>query len=286
MTESDWLAATDPAALLNFLQAQTSGISPAKERLFASLGVPPDRARSRKLRLFGCACCRRIWHLLPDESSRHAVEVSERHADGEASAMEQLTAWGHVAKLSWSPEEGRELDIPEMMALLRSPRPELTAVLYAAWPTASFEQHVEETVRSIASVQGPSDLFRRLAGTVRRVIGGMQREAQRMAMGARHAASASRDPDEPRMQCELVRDIFGNPFATADFDSAWREWNGGTVRNLAQTIYEEQAFERLPILGDALEDASCTSTEVLAHCHGPGPHVRGCWVVDLLLAKR
>src|SRR5262249_35652873 len=107
MTESDWLAATDPAAMLNFLQEQASNISPSKQRMSAYLGVAPDRARTRKLRLFGCACCRRIWHLLPDESSRQAVEVSERHADGEASDMEQLTAWGHVAKLAWGPEEGR-----------------------------------------------------------------------------------------------------------------------------------------------------------------------------------
>src|SRR5262249_41670618 len=208
------------------------------------------------------------------------------HADGEASDMEQLTAWGHVAKLAWGPEEGREPVVTQMMALLlRTPRPEVTAVLYATWPTASFEEQLQATVRSMASSQGLGDLLLRMGGTLGGVLGGMQREGQRMAMAAGHAAAASRDPDEPRMQCELVREIFGNPFATADFDSAWREWNGGTVRNLAQTIYEERAFERLPILGDALEDAGCARTEGPAHCHGPGPHVRGCWVVDALLGK-
>jgi hypothetical protein len=62
-------------------------------------------------------------------------------------------------------------------------------------------------------------------------------------------------------------------------------WNDGIVIKLAQAIYEERAFDRLPILADALEEAGCSDTEILAHCRGPGPHVRGCWVVDLLLGK-
>jgi hypothetical protein len=57
------------------------------------------------------------------------------------------------------------------------------------------------------------------------------------------------------------------------------------VRKIAGAIYEERAFDRLPILADALEEAGCTDAEVLEHCRGPGPHVRGCWVVDLLLGK-
>jgi hypothetical protein len=55
---------------------------------------------------------------------------------------------------------------------------------------------------------------------------------------------------------------------------------------LAQGIYDERAFERLPILADALEDAGCTDAAILVHCRGPGPHVRGCWVVDLILGKQ
>jgi hypothetical protein len=58
-----------------------------------------------------------------------------------------------------------------------------------------------------------------------------------------------------------------------------------TMVALAQTIYTDRAFDRLPILADALEDAGCTDAEILAHCRGPGPHVRGCWVVDLILGK-
>jgi hypothetical protein len=83
----------------------------------------------------------------------------------------------------------------------------------------------------------------------------------------------------------LLRDIFGNPFRTVTLDPAWLAWNGGTVRKLAQAVYDDRAFDRLPILADALEDAGCTDGEILAHCRSGGEHVRGCWVVDLLLGK-
>ena len=68
-------------------------------------------------------------------------------------------------------------------------------------------------------------------------------------------------------------------------DPAWLAWNDGTVRRLAAAIYEERAFARLPVLGDALEEAGCRDEGVLTHCREPGPHVRGCWLVDLLLGK-
>jgi hypothetical protein len=92
------------------------------------------------------------------------------------------------------------------------------------------------------------------------------------------AACASED----RALANLVRDVFGNPFRPVEIDSQWRTTN---VAALAQTIYEERAFERMPILGDALEESGCDNTDILNHCRQPGEHVRGCWVVDLLLGK-
>jgi hypothetical protein len=83
----------------------------------------------------------------------------------------------------------------------------------------------------------------------------------------------------------LLRDIFGNPFRPVPFDSGWLTWHDGTVPKLAQAIYDERAFDRLPILADALEDAGCSNADLLAHCRELGVHVRGCWVVDLLLGK-
>jgi hypothetical protein len=68
-------------------------------------------------------------------------------------------------------------------------------------------------------------------------------------------------------------------------DPGWLAWDGGAVRNLAQGIYQERAFDRLPVLGDALEEAGCDSTDMLLHCRQPGEHVGGCWLIDLLLGK-
>jgi hypothetical protein len=84
----------------------------------------------------------------------------------------------------------------------------------------------------------------------------------------------------------LFRDIFGVFDRALTCDPSWRDWNNGTVVKLAQAIYDDRAFDRLPILADALEDAGCNNAEILEHCRGPGPHVRGCWVIDLLLSKQ
>jgi hypothetical protein len=74
--------------------------------------------------------------------------------------------------------------------------------------------------------------------------------------------------------------VLGNPFRPTAVDPRWRTTD---VLGLARGIDEDRAFDRLPILADALTDAGCDHEEVLAHCRSPGPHVRGCWVVDLVL---
>src|SRR5262249_16615769 len=80
----------------------------------------------------------------------------------------------------------------------------------------------------------------------------------------------------------ILRDIFGNPFRPITLDPSWQS---ADVLALAQAIYDERAFDRMPILGDALEDAGCDNADVLTHCRQPGEHVRGCWCVDLVLGK-
>jgi hypothetical protein len=85
-----------------------------------------------------------------------------------------------------------------------------------------------------------------------------------------------------RRLAAVVRDVFGNPFRAALDLGPWRS---ATALGLARSIYDERAFDRLPILGDALEEAGCPDRTILDHCRGPGPHVRGCWVVDRLLGK-
>jgi hypothetical protein len=80
----------------------------------------------------------------------------------------------------------------------------------------------------------------------------------------------------------LAFDIFGNPFRPVSFNPEWRT---STVLTLAQNIYDSRDFSAMPILADALQDAGCNGEDILNHCRGLGPHVRGCWVVDAVLGK-
>jgi hypothetical protein len=81
----------------------------------------------------------------------------------------------------------------------------------------------------------------------------------------------------------LIRDIFGNPFRPVTLDQAWLT---PTVKQLATASYLERAFNLMPILADALEEAGCDNPAILTHCRQPGDHVRGCWVVDVVLGKK
>jgi hypothetical protein len=87
----------------------------------------------------------------------------------------------------------------------------------------------------------------------------------------------------PAVQLALMRDVFGNPFRPVTFDPAWRT---AAAVSLARQMYESRDFGNMPILADALEDAGCDSADILTHCRDPKQvHVRGCWVVDLVLGK-
>jgi len=86
-----------------------------------------------------------------------------------------------------------------------------------------------------------------------------------------------------RWQADLVREVVGNPYRAVTFESRWRT---SDVLGLARAIYEDRAFDRMPILADALMDAGCADEQFLGHCRETGPHVRGCWVVDLVLNKK
>jgi hypothetical protein len=84
-------------------------------------------------------------------------------------------------------------------------------------------------------------------------------------------------------QVRLLRDVLPNPYRPVAFDPAWRT---DTAVSLAKQMYEARDFSAMPILADALQDAGCDSADVLDHCRDPqGTHVRGCWVVDLVLGK-
>jgi hypothetical protein len=79
-----------------------------------------------------------------------------------------------------------------------------------------------------------------------------------------------------------IRDIFGNPFRPVSINP---DWLTSSVLALAEGIYADRAFDRMPVLADALQDAGCENADILNHCRGDGPHVRGCWIVDLLTGR-
>jgi hypothetical protein len=122
---------------------------------------------------------------------------------------------------------------------------------------------------------------------------------------ARHAAWASAytqarrplsgSPDElaaRRKEVGFLRELFGNPFHPVALAPAVLAWNDATVVRLAQAAYDERHMPegtlengRLAVLADALEEAGCRDADILGHCRSGGEHVRGCWVIDLLLGK-
>jgi hypothetical protein len=94
---------------------------------------------------------------------------------------------------------------------------------------------------------------------------------------------AAANEGESRIVAALLAEIVGNPFRPVSLNPAWLT---SDVLALARGIYEERAFDRMPILADALQDAGCDNGAVLSHCRDTSlTHVRGCWVVDLLLGK-
>jgi hypothetical protein len=209
------------------------------------------KAGDRKLRLFACACCRSVWQLLPYELSRRAVEVSERYADGLAGTAELQAA------LAGAEEVRRG----------RPPREGGPAAAVAA-TSACPKEAADETAEAVITANAwPLDSQAGIA------LGMAESERQR--------------------QSGLLRDILGNPFRPVSaIDPVWLAWNGGTVMTLAEAAYEARSLPegsldiaRLALISDALEDAGCSDPGLLGHLRSPGPHVRGCWAIDLLLGK-
>jgi hypothetical protein len=111
--------------------------------------------------------------------------------------------------------------------------------------------------------------------------------AQSAALAADFAARAVHGANDPskidyRPTCDAVREVIGNPHRVV---ALHKRVLTSDVRGLAGSIYDERAFERMGILADALEDAGCDDPRLIEHCRSPGPHVRGCWVLDLILGK-
>lgn len=206
MTEAEWLECNDPEQMLKFLR---------------------ERVSDRKLRLFACAWCRKVWPLLTDGRSMNAVEVAERFADQLASPKEVATAQKMVKPVA------------QNLAIAFGSSSQ-------AWRAAKA---VEIALRSVV-IRWPIDR------------------------------------ENSRSQIPLLHDLFSNPFQPLFINPTWLTWNDAMVVRIAQIIYDDRAFDRMPILSDALEDSGCDNAEILSHCRHQEQHFKGCWVVDSLLGMK
>jgi hypothetical protein len=217
------------------------------DRMLESL---KGQASDRKLRYFLVACARRVLPTSPDEGMIEALAVAERFADG-------IESQHRLSRIRSALKTHHPTRVSQWFPLYTN---HIRSV--PAW-------HATRGQIIRASREGA----RCCAWSSTRRVSFTGSVAMNFPAG------------ELAAQAVLLRDIFGNPFRPVALAPAWPTWNEGALPKLAQAIYEERCFGDLPILADALEEAGCDNADILSHCRQPGEHVRGCWVVDLLLGK-
>jgi hypothetical protein len=249
MTEAQWLTYNHPMRMFDFWG---------------------DRGTFRKRRLFQVACCRLVWPLFEDECSRKAVEVAEGHADGlfsdedlETVHKAHRTRFGLVAQ-----PRGSRVVVISINTLVDTA---------ANQPSADRLLSLAVHCASLPTTAGPYPGDHLAPGHYNWLS-----EVAKRVRDAYYQCTGQLRDGLRRSQCNFLRDIFGNPFRPVAINDTWLTAN---VVGIAQAIYDDRAFERLPILADALEDAGCTSADILDHCRQPGEHVRGCWVIVAVWGK-
>ena len=205
------------------------------------------KASRRRWRLLACGCVRVCWDHLTEPAGRRLVEVAEAYAEGRAKRRD-LTALVRAAEA----------------ALVALPAawhpPPSTVALGAAIYVGGRAEHCYGAGRVC---DWPAQCLA--------VVAGSDMAGRRRAMDRGHRAVR-----------RVMHDVLGNPFRPVRFDPRWRT---ADVLGLARGIHEDQAFDRLPLLRDALMDAGCADDQVLGHCDRP-VHVRGCWLVDRILGLK
>jgi hypothetical protein len=222
--------------------------------------VLPSEVSRRKLGLFTVACCRKVWHLTGGTFAGHTLRNLEHAVEGVGSWLFPL-----LNSLGALPAR------PNL-----SPRQRAVTAVWHACQMARTEAFLV-THNVIRAAEEAQDAL------------AAEAEAMALAEGVLLSVASARYckawQGERERQVRLFRDILGNPFASRHLDPCWLAQHGGRVQSIARVIYEEGRFSDMPILADALEEAGCENAAILSHCREPGEHVRGCWVIDLLLGK-
>jgi hypothetical protein len=249
MTEQEWLDSSDPVPMLVFVL---------------------NKASRRKLQLFACACCRCIWKLLDDES-RAALEAEESLASGSHDALWRLPARTRFLDVNLTqPIPTGPVDVRGFGGTADQLLMNILALghqlLHNQAP--SLQQHARRVVRFA------------LNGAILEVVDGVAAIIRASEAGEQQQKDAVQK--QSREQVCLLREILGNPFRESTVAAAWLT---ADVLMLARGISEERAFERLPILADALQEAGCDDQDILEHCRNGGPHHPACWVMDLIFRR-
>jgi hypothetical protein len=252
MDEAEFNACTDPQAMLSFLLASGT-------------------LSGRKARLFAAACCRRVWHLLVDRATRDALAVAELVVEGLADepALARAEAQAEAAYESTRPaaeEASRRAGERARRGETGCVAGEALAVRWAAGAVAG------------ACRADAAEASRRAAHGVSMAV-----LAATAPWGPGRAEFDARWAADDGENAAVLRDLVGPlPFRSIEIEASWRT---PAVLALANATYHERRFEDLPILADALEEAGCQDQAILDHLRGPGPHVRGCWPLDLILGR-
>jgi hypothetical protein len=207
----------------------------------------------RKMRLAACACCRRVAKFIGSPEFTSLLRLTEMSADDHSQGPERVRLRDRLHRAWQGTVAGRPL--------------------YEAADAAcgSFLHAAESAKPRFWSFRSNDDLHYAAWSAI----------SAQDAVGAEEPGNRA-EANEAAAQSDLVRDIFGNPFRPVAFDPRWLT---SDVVGLARATYDDRAFEPMPILADALMDAGCEDELIIGHCRGEGPHVRGCWVVDLVLGK-
>jgi hypothetical protein len=209
------------------------------------------KSSKRKVALFSCACCRQLWDELDDDEIRLCLDAAERYADGLIRPRTAGTWWKRACAAR-----------DKLPGISHSPP------RYIAYDCVS---------KAVASPE---------MGYVHNdVVAGI---LARTGTTPRSGEWPSKADAVSRRLIKLLRDVVGNPFRPAIFHPSWLT---PTVLSLAQVAYHDRVLPsgemepiQLAILADALEEVGALQ-DITQHLRASGPHVRGCWAVDLLLCK-
>lgn len=248
MTPEAWLAAVTPEPLL------------VSRRPASTAEAPP--ALARRFRLFACACARTVWDLLPTDA-RSAVQAAERFSDGRAT-LTDLRAAAVREVLAYDSPPQRALVAAYAASTTRGASPN------SWWPWGTLVTHTH------AAACAAGALATRAVGPVGTDPRYSTRPVHNPVWEAAFAAARV-------AQAAYVRDIFPPPIYAPRLHP---NWPTSTAVGIARQMDESGDFSPAPILADALQDAGCEDPAVLQCLRTPGEvHVRGNWVVDLILGR-